>query len=134
MDHLTPPVFQYFNNEKYEADQYDAVLAKYEHASLKTSTSLALLNFSQNAVFSTALAAIMVLASREIVNGTSRWGGGGLVSGGWVGVTGRYFLAGNVGNVGLSLRPVMVSGTENLSGGGLIQCWRIVICSISISL
>ncbi|XP_043211664.1 iron-sulfur clusters transporter ABCB7, mitochondrial-like isoform X2 [Amphibalanus amphitrite] len=60
---------KYFNNEKYEADQYDAVLAKYEHASLKTTTSLALLNFSQNAIFSTALAAIMVLASREIVNG-----------------------------------------------------------------
>ena len=64
-------MFQYFNNEKYEADQSDAVLAKYEHASLKTSTSLALLNFGQNVVFSTALAAIMVLASREIVNGGS---------------------------------------------------------------
>ena len=93
MNHLPPPVFQYFNNEKYEADQYDAVLAKYEHASLKTSTSLALLNFSQNAVFSTALAAIMVLASREIVNGTSRGGGNRqwwvrrwvLSRGGWVG-------------------------------------------------
>ena len=79
------PLFQYFNNEKYEADRYDEVLAKYEHASLKTSTSLALLNFSQNAVFSTALAAIMVLASREIVNGVSpvpgRWLTGGSLDG-----------------------------------------------------
>lgn len=66
------PPRQYFNNELYETDRYDAVLAKYEEASLKTTTSLALLNFSQTAVFSAALAAIMVLACREIVSGECR--------------------------------------------------------------
>ncbi|KAL3282588.1 hypothetical protein HHI36_005764 [Cryptolaemus montrouzieri] len=60
---------KYFNNEKFEADRYNSVLKKYEQASLKTSSSLALLNFGQNAIFSAALSAIMVLAAREIVQG-----------------------------------------------------------------
>jgi len=61
---------KYFNNEDYEAREYDKSLQKYETASLKTSTSLALLNFGQNAIFSAALSTIMVLTAREIVNGT----------------------------------------------------------------
>ena len=61
--------FQYFNNEKFEAEQYDKVLKKYEEASLKTSTSLAMLNFGQNAIFGIALSTIMVLASKGILNG-----------------------------------------------------------------
>uniref|UniRef100_A0ABD2VYU5 Iron-sulfur clusters transporter ABCB7, mitochondrial n=1 Tax=Trichogramma kaykai TaxID=54128 RepID=A0ABD2VYU5_9HYME len=60
---------KYFNNEKFEAERYDASLKKYEAASLKTSTSLALLNFGQHAIFSTALSLIMVLAARDIVQG-----------------------------------------------------------------
>ncbi|XP_018578996.1 ATP-binding cassette sub-family B member 7, mitochondrial isoform X2 [Anoplophora glabripennis] len=60
---------KYFNNEKFEADRYDGVLKKYEDASLKTSSSLALLNFGQNAIFSAALSGIMILAANEIVKG-----------------------------------------------------------------
>ncbi|EAT41625.1 AAEL006717-PA [Aedes aegypti] len=60
---------KYFNNERYEAQRYDDVLKKYEAASLKTSTSLALLNFGQNAIFSVALSTIMVMAANEIVKG-----------------------------------------------------------------
>ncbi|KAJ8978512.1 hypothetical protein NQ317_002416 [Molorchus minor] len=60
---------KYFNNEKFEADRYDKVLKKYEDASLKTSTSLAMLNFGQNAIFSAGLSAIMILAANEIVKG-----------------------------------------------------------------
>ncbi|KAF5288716.1 hypothetical protein FQA39_LY15288 [Lamprigera yunnana] len=60
---------KYFNNEKFEADRYDSVLKVYETASLKTSSSLALLNFGQSAIFSVALSAIMVLAAQEIVKG-----------------------------------------------------------------
>uniref|UniRef100_A0A182NJA4 Iron-sulfur clusters transporter ABCB7, mitochondrial n=1 Tax=Anopheles dirus TaxID=7168 RepID=A0A182NJA4_9DIPT len=60
---------KYFNNEQYEANRYDQVLKKYEEASLKTSTSLALLNFGQNAIFSVALSAIMVMAANEIAQG-----------------------------------------------------------------
>ncbi|XP_067012941.2 iron-sulfur clusters transporter ABCB7, mitochondrial isoform X2 [Anabrus simplex] len=60
---------KYFNNEKFEADRYDQALKKYEEASLKTSTSLALLNFGQNAIFSAALSLIMVMAAQQIVQG-----------------------------------------------------------------
>lgn len=62
--------FQYFNNEKFEADRYDFYLKKYEVAALKTSTSLALLNFVQNAIFSSGLIAIMCLAAVNIQNGS----------------------------------------------------------------
>ncbi|CAH0556617.1 unnamed protein product [Brassicogethes aeneus] len=60
---------KYFNNEKFEADRYNNVLKTYEAASLKTSSSLALLNFGQNAIFSAALSGIMILAANEIVKG-----------------------------------------------------------------
>nr|CAI5835197.1 unnamed protein product [Callosobruchus analis] len=60
---------KYFNNEKYEAEKYDVSLKKYEDASLKTSSSLALLNFGQNAIFSAAMSGIMILAAREILHG-----------------------------------------------------------------
>jgi ATP-binding cassette subfamily B (MDR/TAP) protein 7 len=62
-------VLQYFNNELYEADRYDKYLARYEKASIKTASSLALLNWGQNAIFSAGLAAIMYLASQGIVSG-----------------------------------------------------------------
>ena len=42
---------QYFNNEDYEAEQYDKFLKDYEEASLKTNWSLAFLNFGQNLIF-----------------------------------------------------------------------------------
>ena len=42
---------------------------KYEKASLKTSQSLALLNFGQNAIFSTALVGMMWLATDQIIAG-----------------------------------------------------------------
>ena len=63
------PIFQYFNNEKYEADKYDKVLARYEKASLNTTTSLALLNWGQNFIFSSGLTAIMYMACGGIVEG-----------------------------------------------------------------
>ncbi|XP_069724128.1 iron-sulfur clusters transporter ABCB7, mitochondrial [Phaenicophaeus curvirostris] len=61
---------KYFNNEKYEAQRYDGFLKTYENASLKTTSTLALLNFGQNAIFSVGLTAIMVLASQGIVAGS----------------------------------------------------------------
>ena len=63
-------LFQYFNNEDYEAKRYDKLLADYEKASLKTTTSLALLNWGQNFILSASLSAIMVLASKQILQGT----------------------------------------------------------------
>lgn len=61
---------KYFNNEGYEASEYDKALAKYEAAALKTTTSLSVLNFGQNATFSLALTALMVMASQGVAAGT----------------------------------------------------------------
>ncbi|XP_004685650.1 PREDICTED: ATP-binding cassette sub-family B member 7, mitochondrial isoform X1 [Condylura cristata] len=61
---------KYFNNENYEAQRYDGFLKSYETASLKSTSTLAMLNFGQNAIFSVGLTAIMVLASQGIVAGT----------------------------------------------------------------
>ncbi|KAK7372252.1 hypothetical protein VNO80_05627 [Phaseolus coccineus] len=61
---------KYFNNEVYEADNYDKYLKRYEDAALKTQRSLALLNFGQNIIFSTALSSAMVLCSHGIMDGT----------------------------------------------------------------
>ncbi|CAB3407183.1 unnamed protein product [Caenorhabditis bovis] len=60
---------KYFNNEKFEADRYDFFLKKYEDASLKTTSSLALLNFTQNAIFSAGLIGVMCLAGNRIAAG-----------------------------------------------------------------
>ncbi|XP_040856056.1 ATP-binding cassette sub-family B member 7, mitochondrial isoform X5 [Ochotona curzoniae] len=61
---------KYFNNENYEAQRYDGFLKTYEAASLKSTSTLAMLNFGQNAIFSVGLTAIMVLASQGIMAGT----------------------------------------------------------------
>ncbi|XP_074061523.1 iron-sulfur clusters transporter ABCB7, mitochondrial [Macrotis lagotis] len=61
---------KYFNNERYEAERYDGFLKSYEAASLKSTSTLAMLNFGQNAIFSVGLTTIMVLASQGILAGT----------------------------------------------------------------
>uniref|UniRef100_A0A8C5HPS7 Iron-sulfur clusters transporter ABCB7, mitochondrial n=1 Tax=Gouania willdenowi TaxID=441366 RepID=A0A8C5HPS7_GOUWI len=61
---------KYFNNEKYEAERYDSFLKIYESSSLKTTSTLAMLNFGQSVIFSVGLTSIMVLASKGIAAGT----------------------------------------------------------------
>nr|XP_046152221.1 iron-sulfur clusters transporter ABCB7, mitochondrial-like [Oncorhynchus gorbuscha] len=61
---------KYFNNEKYEAEKYDGYLKSYESSSLKTTYTLAMLNFGQSAIFSVGLTGIMVLASKGIMAGS----------------------------------------------------------------
>ncbi|KAK1903636.1 ATP-binding cassette sub-family B member 7 mitochondrial [Dissostichus eleginoides] len=58
---------KYFNNEKYEAEKYDSYLKIYESSSLKTTYTLAMLNFGQSVIFSVGLTTIMVLASSMTV-------------------------------------------------------------------
>ena len=61
---------KYFNNEKFEVGRYDSALKAYEAASIKVTTSLALLNSGQNLIFSSALAAMMYLAADGVATGT----------------------------------------------------------------
>ena len=72
--HTHTHTHKYFNNEKFEAEQYDKVLANYEAAALKTTTSLSLLNFVQTTTFGVALTTIMIMASQGIVAGMSPQG------------------------------------------------------------
>lgn len=72
---------KYFGNEQYEAEQYDNHLKGFQQASLQTQTSLSLLNFGQDAIFSVGLTAIMLMAAQEITAGTMSVGDIVLVNG-----------------------------------------------------
>jgi ABC-type multidrug transport system fused ATPase/permease subunit len=61
---------KYFNNEAHQVKLYDAAMLKYEKASVKIATSLALLNCGQNVIFSSALTGMMFLAARGVLDGT----------------------------------------------------------------
>ena len=72
---------KYFNNEKYEAAVYDTYLKKYETASLKTSQTLAALNFGQNLICSSSLSVIMMMAAQDIMAGNMSVGSLVMVNG-----------------------------------------------------
>ncbi|SPF76637.1 ATM1-type heavy metal exporter [Aliiroseovarius pelagivivens] len=60
---------KYFGAEKREASRYDSAMAGYEQAALKTSYSLAFLNFGQALLITGGLVAVMVLAAVGVQNG-----------------------------------------------------------------
>ncbi|WP_424940251.1 ABCB family ABC transporter ATP-binding protein/permease [Aliiroseovarius sp. S253] len=60
---------KYFGAEKREAARYDSAMAGYEQAALKTSYSLAFLNFGQALLITGGLVAVMVLAAVGVQNG-----------------------------------------------------------------
>ncbi|PIE14522.1 MAG: metal ABC transporter permease [Rhodobacterales bacterium] len=61
---------KYFGAEGREAARYDAAMAGYEKAALKTSYSLAFLNFGQALLITLGLVAVMVMAATGVQNGT----------------------------------------------------------------
>ncbi|HVK56115.1 MAG TPA: ABC transporter ATP-binding protein/permease [Burkholderiales bacterium] len=61
---------KYFNNEDFEARRYDESLKTWEKASVKSQTSLGLLNLTQAVIIATAVTSIMVLAADGVVGGT----------------------------------------------------------------
>jgi ATP-binding cassette, subfamily B, heavy metal transporter len=65
---------KYFGAERREAERYDKSMARYEDASVKAYTSLAVLNAGQAVVFALGLAAVMVLCAYEIAAGTKTVG------------------------------------------------------------
>lgn len=65
---------KYFNNELHESRRYDELVRQYQDASLKTNTSLAALNFGQQAIFSGAITWVMIMAAQQIVTGQASVG------------------------------------------------------------
>jgi ATP-binding cassette subfamily B protein len=65
---------KYFSAEEREAKRYDRSMARYEEASVKTYTSLAVLNAGQAVVFTFGLAAAMVLCAIGVKAGTNTVG------------------------------------------------------------
>ena len=60
---------KYFGAEGWEAARYDAAMAKYETAALRTNYTLAMLNFGQSFLISTGLVTLMVMAAIGVQNG-----------------------------------------------------------------
>jgi ATP-binding cassette subfamily B protein len=61
---------KYFGNEENEARRFDAAMARYEKAAVKTYFSLATLNSGQSAIFTAGMTLVMWLAARGVVAGT----------------------------------------------------------------
>ena len=60
---------KYFGAEEREAARYDRSMAAYEKASIKTYTSLAVLNSGQAVIFTIALTICLVMAANDVVAG-----------------------------------------------------------------
>jgi len=60
---------KYFANEAYEAERYDASLARYQGAAVQSQASLSLLNAGQALIINIALAGVMILTAVETVAG-----------------------------------------------------------------
>ena len=60
---------KYFGNEEHEAERFDGAMRGYEDASVKSQTSLALLNTGQAVVISIGLTLVMYLAAIGITDG-----------------------------------------------------------------
>src|ERR1700720_2732922 len=65
---------KYFGSEEREAARYDRSMARYERASVKTYTSLAVLNTGQAIIFTVGLTATMLMCAIGVRNGTNTVG------------------------------------------------------------
>ena len=65
---------KYFGAETREAERYDRSMARYEDASVKTYTSLAVLNTGQAIIFTLGLTATMLMCATGVRNGTNTVG------------------------------------------------------------
>eukprot|EP00970_Alexandrium_tamarense_P004846 scaffold800_cov197-Alexandrium_tamarense.AAC.27 len=72
---------KYFNNEKHEGEVYESTLHKYQAMALKAASSMSILNFGQNAIFSVGLVTIMFLTLRNVNKGLATVGDLVLVNG-----------------------------------------------------
>jgi len=61
---------KYFGNEEHEARRFDASMARYERAAIRTYTSLGVLNTGQAVIFTLGTIVCMLLAARDVTRGT----------------------------------------------------------------
>ncbi|MPZ08828.1 MAG: ATP-binding cassette domain-containing protein [Kiloniellaceae bacterium] len=61
---------KYFGNEDHEARRFDGALATYEAASVKSRTSLSVLNTGQSLIIAVGITLLMILAAQGVVAGT----------------------------------------------------------------
>jgi len=60
---------KYFGNEMWESERFDRSMKRYEHAAVRTYTSLAFLNSGQAIIFTAGLTACMVMAGYDVAAG-----------------------------------------------------------------
>ena len=60
---------KYFGNEQYEANRYDRSMERWETAAVKNQTSLAWLNAGQSTIIAIGITILMMMASKEVVEG-----------------------------------------------------------------
>jgi ATP-binding cassette subfamily B protein len=60
---------KYFGNEAHEARRFDAALARYERAAVKSQVTLNMLNLGQAGIIAGGLAVIMLMAANGVVSG-----------------------------------------------------------------
>jgi ATP-binding cassette subfamily B protein len=65
---------KYFGAEAREAQRYDVSMVRYEHASVRTYTSLAILNAGQAVIFTIALTICMAMSALAVMAGTASVG------------------------------------------------------------
>jgi len=60
---------KYFGNEAHEARRFDASLAAYERAAVKSQVTLSALNFGQGVIIACGLGAVMLMAGADVAKG-----------------------------------------------------------------
>jgi ABC-type transport system involved in Fe-S cluster assembly fused permease/ATPase subunit len=60
---------KYFGNEEHEARRYDVSMQKYERASVKSHTTLSLLNIGQGFIIAAGVTVVMLMAAQGVVAG-----------------------------------------------------------------
>ncbi len=60
---------KYFGNEELEARRFDASMARYEKAAVRTYTTLGVLNSGQAVIFTVGMVVCMLLAARDVTRG-----------------------------------------------------------------
>jgi len=65
---------KYFNNEQYELTHYNDTLEKWENAAVKSTSSMALLNFGQGGIIAVGVTIVMMYAAQGVVDGSMTLG------------------------------------------------------------